>query len=116
MYNFRDDRTYLIAGGLGCLGRRIARWMIERGARHLLLLSRSGGGDEDAKEFVDEFHDVKIATPRCDVGDEQELVCILGEYATKMPPVQGCIQASMVLEVCKNLIHAIGNRERLTTK
>ena len=74
--------------------------MVERGARHLLLLSRSGGSDGDARGFVDEFHDVKIATPRCDVGDEQALVCTLEEYATKMPPVQGCIQASMVLEVC----------------
>lgn len=101
MYNFRDDRTYLIAGGLGGLGRRIARWMIERGARHLLLLSRSGGSDEEARGFVDEFHYVKIATPRCDVSDEQALGCILEECAAKMPPVQGCIQASMVLEVYK---------------
>ncbi len=49
---------------------------------------------------MDEFHDVKIATPRCDVSDEQALVCTLEEY-TKMPSFQGCVQASMVLEVCE---------------
>jgi natural product biosynthesis luciferase-like monooxygenase protein len=33
----RSDATYLITGGLGGLGRRLARWLVERGARHLVL-------------------------------------------------------------------------------
>ena len=39
---FRPDITYLITGGLGALGLITARWLVENGARHLLLLSRSG--------------------------------------------------------------------------
>ena len=73
--------------------------MIERRAKHLLLLSRSGGSNEDARELVEEFQDVSIAAPRCDVSDEHTLACTLEEYRTRMPPIQGCIQASMVLEV-----------------
>ena len=73
--------------------------MIERGAKHLLLLSRSGGSDKDARDFVNEFQDVSIAVPRCDVRDEHTLACVLEGNSTRMPPIQGCIQASMVLEV-----------------
>ncbi|HEY3909044.1 MAG TPA: SDR family NAD(P)-dependent oxidoreductase [Stellaceae bacterium] len=36
----RGDATYAITGGTGALGRHLARWLVERGARHLLLLSR----------------------------------------------------------------------------
>ena len=77
--------------------------MIERGAKYLLLLSRSGASSRIAKEFVAEFDhdddDVRIETPSCDVSDEQALASTLKKYATTMPPVQGCIQASMILSV-----------------
>ncbi|PYS76017.1 MAG: hypothetical protein DMF66_17045, partial [Acidobacteria bacterium] len=39
---FKPDASYLITGGLGGLGLVVARWMVERGARHLLLMGRSG--------------------------------------------------------------------------
>ena len=73
--------------------------MIERGAKHLLLLSRSGGKNEDARDFVNGFQDVSIAAPRCDVSDAHALARTLEEYTTRLPPIQGCIQASMVLGV-----------------
>ena len=37
----RSNVTYLITGGLGGIGLAIARWLVERGARHLLLLGRT---------------------------------------------------------------------------
>jgi acyl transferase domain-containing protein len=33
---FRPDGTYLMTGGLGFLGLKLARWMVEQGARHLV--------------------------------------------------------------------------------
>ncbi|KAK6355279.1 hypothetical protein TWF696_004391 [Orbilia brochopaga] len=36
----KADGTYLITGGLGALGLEIAKWMVERGARRLVLVSR----------------------------------------------------------------------------
>jgi hypothetical protein len=38
---FVDDKTYLLVGLAGDLGRSIARFMVERGARHIVLSSRS---------------------------------------------------------------------------
>ena len=36
----RGDACYVITGGTGALGRHLARWLVARGARHLLLLAR----------------------------------------------------------------------------
>ncbi|MDC0667761.1 type I polyketide synthase [Nannocystis radixulma] len=38
----RPDATYLITGGLGGVGLQLARWLVDRGARHLVLLGRRG--------------------------------------------------------------------------
>lgn len=38
----RPDATYLISGGLGGVGLQVARWLVDRGARHLVLVGRSG--------------------------------------------------------------------------
>lgn len=38
---FVSDKTYLLVGLAGDLGRSIARFMVERGARHVVLSSRS---------------------------------------------------------------------------
>jgi NAD(P)-dependent dehydrogenase (short-subunit alcohol dehydrogenase family)/aryl carrier-like protein len=37
----RSDATYLITGGLGGIGLIIGRWLVGRGARHLILAGRS---------------------------------------------------------------------------
>lgn len=41
MMRFRGDRTYLLIGLSGNLGRSLCRWMIVRGARHVVLTSRN---------------------------------------------------------------------------
>ena len=54
-YAFDENVTYLIVGGFGGLGRSAARWMVRRGARHLILVSRSGPKTEAAKELLVEL-------------------------------------------------------------
>ncbi|KAL6304755.1 hypothetical protein BKA93DRAFT_261672 [Sparassis latifolia] len=39
---FDPEKTYLLLGGVGSLGAHIAMMMYERGARHIILTSRSG--------------------------------------------------------------------------
>lgn len=100
-YSFRSDATYLIAGGLGGLGRAITRWMVSRGAKNFILLSRSGPKGKEAIDLIEELksHGVKIAAPPCDVSIEDELSTTIENYRSTMPPVRGCIQASMFLKV-----------------
>lgn len=92
------NAAYVIAGGLGGLGRSIARWMVQRNAKHLILLSRSGPRTELAMSFLQELSEqgIHVATPTCDVSDMQAMKVTFEKLAQKMPPIKGCIQGSMV--------------------
>ncbi|KAI0485236.1 lovastatin nonaketide synthase [Xylariaceae sp. FL0804] len=96
---FSSNATYLIAGGLGGLGRSLARWMASRGARNLVLLSRSGPKDDDSKSLLKDLEalNVKVETPRVDIRDMTQLQCELDRLAEFMPPIKGCIQATVAL-------------------
>ena len=100
-YLFDDKSTYVVAGGLGGLGRSIVRWMVLRGAKFLILLSRSGARTDAAVKTVNELRlaGAHIETPACDISDAASLSAMLKDCATRTPPVRGCIQASMVLRV-----------------
>ena len=98
---FDPNATYLIAGGLGGLGRSIASWMVDHGARYLILLSRSRTHSEEVTSFLEGLRDkgTIIATPPCDISNEAILATALSDCAQSMPPIKGCIQGSMVLQV-----------------
>jgi hypothetical protein len=55
-YRFSKDATYVVAGGLGGIGRQICRWMVRHGASQILLLTRSGcGGDLEKLKLIAEL-------------------------------------------------------------
>lgn len=93
------NSTYIISGGLGGLGRNIALWLVDHGARNLLLPSRSGSTSPKAQELVHELgrRGVRVLTPSCDIADAESLNSILEDSRKQLPPIRGCIQAAMVL-------------------
>lgn len=101
-YQFRSDATYVLAGGLGGLPRAVVRWMVSRGARWFLLLSRSGAGaHEDVDKFVREMQQqgATLIAPACNIAQRDVVVKVLKEYEGTLPPIKGCIQGAMVLHV-----------------
>ena len=98
---FSSDGTYVIAGGLGGLGRSIARWMVEHGAQNLILLSRSGPKSGVAKSLIHELkaQGIRVATPLVDIGNFDHLREVLDGLAKSMPAILGCIQATIALRV-----------------
>ena len=99
---FDLNSTYLIAGGLGGLGRNIAQWMVQCGAKHLILLSRSGPRKEEL-EFIHKLRSqgVQVDAPPCDISSSSQLKSVL-DQCSHMPPIRGCIQAAVVLEVSRS--------------
>ncbi|KZL64051.1 polyketide synthase [Colletotrichum incanum] len=97
---FDPGASYVIAGGLGGLGRSVARWMASRGAKNLILLSRRGPVEKPAIDLVNELKFVcdNVVTPACDVTNEKALRNIITELSANLPPIKGCIQGSMVLQ------------------
>ncbi|PYH88109.1 hypothetical protein BO71DRAFT_489013 [Aspergillus ellipticus CBS 707.79] len=100
-YTLSPDATYVIAGGLGGLGRSAASWMASMGARHLLLLSRSGPKSAAAQALIQtlQAQGVQVRTPKCDVTSLDALRTAIGDCAAaNWPPIRGCLQGTMVLQ------------------
>ncbi|KAK8109339.1 Type I Iterative Polyketide synthase (PKS) [Apiospora sp. TS-2023a] len=102
--SFDADASYVIAGGLGGLGKSIVSWMVSRGARHLILLSRSGAETNPGRRsFVQtlEAQGVTVAAPPCDVSFRDTLQGVIRECleVRGMLPIKGCVQGSMVLKL-----------------
>ncbi|KAI1421079.1 hypothetical protein F5Y12DRAFT_790457 [Xylaria sp. FL1777] len=96
-----SDASYLIVGGLGGLGRSVAHWMVDHGARNLILLSRSSGTVEKSKAFIAELEEAgcSVKAVGCDVTDGNNLTTTLDACEKEgLPPVRGVIQAAMVIQ------------------
>ncbi|KAI1084493.1 putative polyketide synthase [Whalleya microplaca] len=96
---FDPSSSYVISGGLGDLGQCIARWMASRGARNLILFSRSGPRSEAAMTTVRDLQEfgVKVRTPLCNVADHSSLQAAL-QQIQDMPAIKGCVQAAGALK------------------
>ncbi|KFY38193.1 hypothetical protein V494_04450 [Pseudogymnoascus sp. VKM F-4513 (FW-928)] len=95
----RQDAAYILAGGLGGLGRAVATYLVECGARHLIFLSRSAGSSESDKLFLAELasqdcHADMVAGSVTNVTDVKQAV---GNAIAAGRPVAGVLQLSMVL-------------------
>lgn len=94
------DATYVIAGGGGGLARALAEWMVKSGARHILLLTRSGTKKESTRDLIRRLtkQGAQVAAWECDVGNESSLVGALARcQAESWPPIKGVVQGAMVL-------------------
>ena len=47
-----SDARYIVVGGLGGLGRFICSWMIENGAKHITVVSRSGASTQESRDAI----------------------------------------------------------------
>ena len=98
--SLRPDGSYLITGGLGGVGLCVARWMVERGAKYLLLLSRRGAVDDAAAEVITELKQAgaEIRVCKADVSNPGEVAQLLDKVDTTMPALRGIVHAAGVLE------------------
>ncbi|MFJ6104905.1 amino acid adenylation domain-containing protein [Streptomyces sp. NPDC092359] len=101
----RPDGAYLVTGAFGALGRLLCRYLVQRGARHLILMGRTPLPDRatwralapdspasDPVGFVKDLealgaHPVHAAI---DISDERALTEWLADYRDRdAPPVRG---------------------------
>jgi natural product biosynthesis luciferase-like monooxygenase protein len=91
------DGTYLIAGGLGGLGLAVARWLVERGARHLLLLGRSARDASDPLLAGLAMRGATVDYRRGDLGNAAWLESIAHDWqASGRPRIRGVVHAAGV--------------------
>jgi short-subunit dehydrogenase len=83
--------------------------MADRGAKNLVLLSRSGVTNGEARELVDNLRKqgTRVEVPSCDIADVDSLKETLDKISQTMPPIKGCIQSAMVLRVSRSVVLTI---------
>jgi NADPH:quinone reductase-like Zn-dependent oxidoreductase/NAD(P)-dependent dehydrogenase (short-subunit alcohol dehydrogenase family) len=93
------DATFLFIGGLGGLGRSLAREFVASGARHIAFVSRSGDTKPEAKSIVDELtaHGAQVKVFCGDVADQVSFLAAMEQCSQQLPPIKGVIQMAMVL-------------------
>merc|ERR1719506_2337899 len=96
----RADATYLLTGGMGARGLVMAQALVEEGAKHVLLLSRSGRASADCMaqwEWL-EASRAHVVSAKCDLADASSVREALGTASAKMPAVKGALHLAAVLE------------------
>ncbi|RDA91558.1 hypothetical protein CP533_4349 [Ophiocordyceps camponoti-saundersi (nom. inval.)] len=90
----RPDRCYLIVGGLGGIGRAVASWFVEKGARHLIFLSPSARSSPEVDSFLDE-----LTSQGCQSQLIEGSVCELDDVEravkTAARPIAGVVNLAM---------------------
>lgn len=99
LITFRGDSTYLITGGMGGLGLLIARWMVEKGARHLVLVGRSGAKESVTSQLRElEQVGAKVVVAQVDVSEVEQVAQLVSDIEQSLPPLKGIIHAAGVLD------------------
>jgi acyl transferase domain-containing protein len=106
------DSAYLVTGGRGALGLRVARWLFERGARHLILLGRTPlpahangpRADPAAQAALAAIRQLEeegatVYTPCADVADPAAMTAVFAVDGAPWPAVRGVIHAAGQFEL-----------------
>lgn len=90
--------TTLITGGVGALGRQLARWAAGQGASHLALLTRRA--PEGFADLVQELRDLgaEATIVQADVADRRAFQAALAGLPSGYPPVRAVFHAAGVLD------------------
>ncbi len=94
----RQDRTYLVTGGLGGIGCAVADWLADQGARAIVLNGRRDP-DDAALETIRSLRErgVPVQVELADVVDGDAVKQMLMRVNRDMPPLAGVIHSVGVL-------------------
>jgi len=97
---FHSDASYLITGGFGGMGLRLAQWMADCGARHLVLAGRSGAATEEAQLVLRKLEQsgVKVHAAHADVSDTNSLANLLKNISETMPQLRGVFHTAGIFD------------------
>jgi NADPH:quinone reductase-like Zn-dependent oxidoreductase len=100
-FRLSSNSTYVLVGGLGGLGRSIAKMLADKGAKHFVFLSRSGSTRPESQALLDELQvqGVSSTVTAVDVADKAQLEAALNKVKKSCPPIKGLIHCAMDLKV-----------------
>jgi thioesterase domain-containing protein/NAD(P)-dependent dehydrogenase (short-subunit alcohol dehydrogenase family)/acyl carrier protein len=95
-----SNARYLISGGLGGFGLKVAEWLVEKGADHLVLVGRSGAASTEAQQAVAalEAQGATVDVQCVDISDPVQTDALLAGLTREGPPLKGVFHAAMVID------------------
>lgn len=96
----RADGTYLVTGAFGAVGLAMVDWLVSQGARHLIVVSRSGPRGGRAKRRLQAWRatGADIREEAVDVGDALAVSRLIARVTEQMPLLRGVFHAAGVAE------------------
>ncbi|MGI5170349.1 SDR family NAD(P)-dependent oxidoreductase [Spirillospora sp. CA-253888] len=91
------EATYLVVGGLSGFGAATARWLADRGARHLALLGRRGAATPGAEQLLAELagRGVHAVAHAVDATDPEAVRQIMDDIDAGGHPLRGVVHSAM---------------------
>ncbi|MEV7096263.1 type I polyketide synthase [Amycolatopsis sp. NPDC051045] len=95
------DGTVLVTGGTGALGGKLAHWLADAGAGHIVLTSRRGLDAPGARQLADELTaaGARVTVAACDVADRDAVAELIAGLPDEFP-LRGVVHAAGVLDDC----------------
>ncbi|KAJ3545058.1 hypothetical protein NM208_g2700 [Fusarium decemcellulare] len=92
------DKTYIITGGTSGIGLSLGPWMVENGARNVVLLGRSGASRPAVQKVLADYEgtDISMRALACDVSRQEEVVNVV-QAIQDLPPVGGVVHGALYL-------------------
>ncbi len=102
--SFDPSASYLVTGGLGGLGLKLAAWLVERGARHLVLVGRTPLPERDQWPSLEagapasarvtailalEAGGARVTSLTLDVADRAAVRNLVSRFGDDLPPLRG---------------------------
>lgn len=99
-FRIKSDASYLITGGFGGFGLGMAHWLVAQGAQHLILVSRRGADNHEARTAVAELTSMgaHVKAVAIDIADAARVHDLLVDIETSMPPLKGIFHTAGVLD------------------
>jgi len=94
-FSIHADGTYLITGGTGGVGQAVAQWLIDRGARHLVLVSRTGASSDFMETLRSSAANVRVE--QVDVTDRVGMQGLLLSIESTGCPLRGVFHAAGIM-------------------
>lgn len=102
----RHDATYLVTGGTGALGLRLAAWLVEHGARSLVLVGRrTPSTDAEAQIAALQDAGARVTVECADAADADAMASLLARIDSGLPPLAGVFHLAGV--PAGGLIHGL---------
>lgn len=94
---FAPDKTYLLCGMTGDMGISVCLWMVEHGARHVVLMSRNPNVSSRIPGHMARKFGADVCPMAVDITNLASLRAAVTAIRADMPPIGGVMNGAMIL-------------------